>query len=99
VGIVVPTTGVNGTGGVGTVTAVGSAIATPTGVEGTALTKQVLVWGPVDDDQTPNWSTQKTSGNFEKTRRVDEKTEEQRSEKVNGNLCKRFTPQRNRHRG
>jgi len=45
------------TSSLGTVSTIAKANVTPTGQVGTTGTPFVLVWGEVDDGQTPNWST------------------------------------------
>jgi hypothetical protein len=44
------------TSGLGSVTAAGTAAVVLEGVVGTTGTTHLLVWGEVDDSQTPNWS-------------------------------------------
>jgi hypothetical protein len=54
--VIVNATGVSGTGAVGTLASdTGGASVYPTGVSGFGLTSSALVWGPVNESQTPNW--------------------------------------------
>jgi hypothetical protein len=48
-------TGVSATGAVGTATAVGGSKVTLVGVQAAGIVATPLVWGLVDDSQTPNW--------------------------------------------
>lgn len=52
----VPVTGVSATGQVGSVATTADANVFPTGVTIVGFVGGVLVWGPIDDGQTPNWA-------------------------------------------
>jgi hypothetical protein len=59
--------GVQGTSALGTLASVtGGASVYPTGVSGFGLTSSALVWGPVNEGQTPNWQpvNDSQSGNW-----------------------------------
>jgi hypothetical protein len=55
VGIVVPVTGVQGVGQVGTIAPAANANVYVTGVQGNTILANVLVWSQIYDFQSPDW--------------------------------------------
>jgi hypothetical protein len=61
----VSVTGVSASGSVGTATVVGSSNVFPIGVQAVGSITSALVWGVINDNQTPNWTPIKDGNRYE----------------------------------